>query len=660
LASRSLFVLGLVALTAPPVLAHAAGVGRVGAQTQWSAVAQNHTQVQAFTDRSVRAKMRTFHAPGLGISVVQNGKVVLDKGYGYADMNKQIPVSPDRTVWRMASIAVPFAATAVMQLAEQRRLALGTNVNRYLRQLSVPDTYPQPVTLANLMTHTAGFDDPSDYDETLDASSIQPFCRYLRQNLPARAMPPGQFSSRSDWNTTLAGCVVEDVTGVPFERYVDANIFRPLGMRHSTFSQPLPPALAQDRAIGYDGDLTAANRPAAPDAYNLTVPAAALRSSVHDVTRFMLAQLHNGAISGRRILRPESVRAMQRLEFTDYRGLGSYPPPAGFGYGFDWSRWRGETVLSASGGVRGFTSLMTLVPSRNFGFFMVTNVGDAPWIFDLQHQILDHFFPSPSASQPITPAALQPSLDQFTGTFRDNAYARHTIEKLGQLGQDVQITADGNGRLTVQWPDGSDLVMTRIAPLLFESVFQGTPFYFGFRVDGRDHTVHFLNGTEVFDRVNWYEGSQVQQGLLGIYTALFFTGFLLWVLVPLLRRRRTARAGVAPGRAIARVRWALVALLSTMNFAVVVTLYLVLHASQTTNDQQYGPLTYSVPWYLYPLLSMLLVAAVLSVGAVIMGTLFWRDALWSVMRRVHYWLLTLTGLAFIPFLLYWNLLGFNV
>ena len=117
-------------------------------------------------------------------------------------------------------------------------------------------------------------------------------------------MPPGQFSSRSDWNTTLAGCVVEDATGVRFERYVEQHIFRPLSMRHSTFREPPPPALGPDQAIGYDGDLTAANRPAAPDAYNLTVPAAALRSSVGDVTSFMLAQLHGGALSGHRILRP--------------------------------------------------------------------------------------------------------------------------------------------------------------------------------------------------------------------------------------------------------------------------------------------------------------------------------------------------------------------
>jgi hypothetical protein len=303
---------------------------------------------------------------------------------------------------------------------------------------------------------------------------------------------------------------------------------------------------------------------------------------------------------------------------------------------------------------------MTLVPGRRFGFFMVTNVGDARWIFDLQHQILDHVFPSHRASQPTTPVALRSSLDGFTGTFRDNAYARHTIEKLGQLGQDVRITADGNGRVTVHWPDGSDLQLTRIAPLLFEAVFQGTPFYFGFRVDGRGQATHFLNGTEVFDRIAWYEATPVQQGLLGIYTALFFTGFLAWVLLPVLRRRRAPVAAHAPGRIAARLNWPLVALLSTMNAGVIMTLYLVLHAAQASNDQQYGPLTYSVPWYLYPLLSMVLVAAVLSVGAVALGVLSWRDTRWSGIRRAHYWLLTLTGLAFIPFLLYWNLLGFNV
>jgi CubicO group peptidase (beta-lactamase class C family) len=642
------------------VQVHAAQGGRVNLHMHRSAVRQNRAQFQAFIDRMVEAKMRSFHVPGFGISVVQNGSVLLDRGYGYADLNKRIRVSPTRTIWRMASIAVPFTAAAVMQLVEQRRLALHTNVNRYLRQLSVPASYQQPITLAELMTHTAGFDDPADFDETLDPSSIQPFCRYLRQNLPSRAMPPGQISSRSDWDTTLAGCVVEDAAGIPFERYVERHVFRPLGMRHSTFIQPPPLALARDQAIGYDGDLTTVNRPAAPDAYNLTVPAAGLRSSVNDVTQFMLAQLHGGESNGHRVLQTASVSAMQRLEFTNYRGLGAHPPPAGFGYGFDWIRWNDLTVLTASGGVRGFNSLMTLVPSRHFGFFMVTNTGDAPWIFDLQHQILDHFLPSPPAHQPAPPRALRSSLDQFTGTYRDNAYARHTIEKLGQLGQDVQITSDGNSRLTVHWPDGSDLQITRVAPLLFETVFQGTPVYFGFRKDGKNQTMHFLNGTEVFDRIAWYETSQFQQGLLAACTVIFLTGFLQWVLLPLLRRRRTGSANHAFGFGATRLRWTLVALLSTVNVSVIGVMYLVLQTSQATNDQQYGPLTYTVPWYLYPLLALFLIAAVLSIGAAVIGILTWRDMRWSPLRGAHYWLVTLTGIAFIPFLLYWNLLGFNV
>jgi CubicO group peptidase (beta-lactamase class C family) len=116
-------------------------------------------EMEAFLDVFFEAKLAELHIPGAAIVVVQDGKVFLAKGYGFADLAHQTPVDPTKTAFRAGSVSKLFTWTAVMQVAERGLLDLDTDVNRYLTDFQVPDTYPQPVTLAHLLTHTGGFED---------------------------------------------------------------------------------------------------------------------------------------------------------------------------------------------------------------------------------------------------------------------------------------------------------------------------------------------------------------------------------------------------------------------------------------------------------------------------------------------------------------------
>ncbi|HET7100758.1 MAG TPA: serine hydrolase domain-containing protein, partial [Terriglobia bacterium] len=118
----------------------------------------NPREVQAFFDRFFGREMPGWHIPGAAFVLVKDGKVIFTKGYGYADLKNQTPVVPDQTVFRVASVSKVFTATAVMQLAESGKLDLATDVNRYLTHFQIKDPYPQPVTLAELLTHSAGLD----------------------------------------------------------------------------------------------------------------------------------------------------------------------------------------------------------------------------------------------------------------------------------------------------------------------------------------------------------------------------------------------------------------------------------------------------------------------------------------------------------------------
>src|SRR5262249_1727341 len=112
-----------------------------------------------FADSLMSAALEKHHIPGAVLAVVQDGRIAFARGYGFADLESRVPVDPQRTVFRVASVSKLFPATAVMQLVEHGRLDLDADVNHYLRRFQVPPAFGKPVTLFDLLTHTGGFDE---------------------------------------------------------------------------------------------------------------------------------------------------------------------------------------------------------------------------------------------------------------------------------------------------------------------------------------------------------------------------------------------------------------------------------------------------------------------------------------------------------------------
>ncbi|HLW34038.1 MAG TPA: serine hydrolase domain-containing protein, partial [Chthoniobacterales bacterium] len=196
--------------------------------------------LEPFFEALIPSQLRTKNLAGAVISVVKDGQVLLQKGYGYADVDAKKPVLPDQTLFRPGSISKLFTATAVMQLVEQGKLDLDRDVNGYI-DFAIPKTYPEPVTLRRLLTHTGGFEETLKNLFVGHESDLNPVGTYVANQLPARIFPPGKIPSYSNYGFTLAGYIVERVSGEKFERYVDNHILKPLKMNNSTFDQPLPP-----------------------------------------------------------------------------------------------------------------------------------------------------------------------------------------------------------------------------------------------------------------------------------------------------------------------------------------------------------------------------------------------------------------------------------
>jgi tetratricopeptide (TPR) repeat protein len=207
-------------------------------------------ELGAFLDDLLAQEMEEYHIAGAAVSVVEDGKLFFAKGYGYADLEKGIPVDPEQTVFRIGSVGKTFTWTAVMQLVEQGKLDLDADVDTYL-DFRIPDTYPQPITLKNLMTHTSGFDERWAGSMVSDVKDVVPVREWLVSHLAARALPPGDYAGYSNYNAMLAGYIVARVSGQPYDQYIQEHILDPLDMAHSTAQSAMPADLRAQASIGY-------------------------------------------------------------------------------------------------------------------------------------------------------------------------------------------------------------------------------------------------------------------------------------------------------------------------------------------------------------------------------------------------------------------------
>src|SRR5262245_17297528 len=281
---------------------------------------QTREELQAFVDGFAAGQVEAYRVAGLTVAVVKDGRLFFTKGYGWADVDRRVPVDAEKTLFRPGSVSKLFTWTAVMQLVEQGKLDLDADVNTYLTQFKVPATYEAPITLRHAMTHTAGLEDGGiGYLMARSPKEIVPLAQSLAKHTPARVRPAGTSregltSSYSNWATSMAGLIVANVSGMPFEEYVEANVLRPLGMDSSTFKEPLPEALDKRMSVGYTFEAGAFK----PHGYEFVAnfgPAGSLAATAPDMARFMIAHLQEGGAGSARILKPETARAMHARVF---------------------------------------------------------------------------------------------------------------------------------------------------------------------------------------------------------------------------------------------------------------------------------------------------------------------------------------------------------
>jgi CubicO group peptidase (beta-lactamase class C family) len=434
--------------------------------------------LEAWLDGYMPYTLQRADIAGAVVVVVKGGEVLFQKGYGFADAATHRPVDPQNTLFRPGSVSKLFTWTAVMQLVEQHRIDLDRDINTYL-DFRIPPFDGQPVTMRNLMTHTAGFED-SLKDMVTAKASAPVVGDFLKQQVPDRVFPPGQITGYSNYGAALAGYIVERVSGQPFNEYVEQHILLPLDMHHMTFRQPLPAALAPMMSRGY---LAGSDEPEPYEMFGPS-PAGGSAATAADMAKFMIAHLQNGEYAGHRILQPETAQMMHDTAFTTVS-----PALNRMALGFIQSNRNGHRVIGHDGDTRLFHSSLLLFLDDNVGLFVSMNsAGRTADTFDIRaalfEEFTDRYFPASSVGTASTfgsepphsgemPAAVaRAHAALMAGHYDGSRREETTFASFVTLLSQVTLTADDRGRLVTPFTklNGEQKTFEEIAPFLWREV----------------------------------------------------------------------------------------------------------------------------------------------------------------------------------------------
>ena len=431
----------LVALMLLPAVPVFAATAATSAGTAHTVPAMTPQDLGTFLDGLVPYALKRADIAGAVIVVVKDGKVLFSSGYGYADVAKQSPVIADRTIFRPGSISKLFTWTSVMQLVQSGKIDLDADVNHYI-DFTIPPYDGKPVTMRELMTHSAGFEDTGRDLFVQHANQLYPLGEYLKERLPARIFPPGTTIAYSNYGATLAGYIVQRVSGEPYDQYVARHIFAPLHMDHSSFAQPLLPRLAPLMADGYG---KASGKPI-PFEYVEAAPAGALSSTGTDMAKCMLAYLGGGRYDGGTILRPTTVKKMFTLQLAPAPGMN------GFDLGFYQENRNGLEIVGHAGDTNAFHSDLHLLLKKHVGVFMSLNsAGHEGAAEDVRVRIfrafLDRYFPY-APPQEKTVANPQRDAARVAGWYITSRREESVLRLLYALGQ-VEVSKNPDGTIEV-------------------------------------------------------------------------------------------------------------------------------------------------------------------------------------------------------------------
>ncbi len=471
---------------------------------------------------------------GAAVVVVRAGEIVALRGYGLADVANGRRVDPERTLFRTGSVGKLFTWTAVMQQVEAGRLELDRDVNDYL-DFRIPPRDGKPVTLRNLMTHTPGFEEAIKRLVTDRPDRLAKPDEYLKGWIPERIFPPGEVPAYSNYGVTLAGYLVERVSGERYDEYVERHVFSPLGMNQSTTRQILPDSFREHVSQGY---MLGSGPAQAFELFGVS-PAGGATTTVTDMARFMIAWLQEGELQGARILETETAR----------RALGTrlpiVPPLNGMLLGFFEQGFGGRRIVGHDGDSQYFHSTLNLYPDEGVGVYLVINStgrdgAAAALPASFMSGFSDRYFPEPAIDSAVGAAAAAAHARQMAGTYMSSrGQESNFFSVLGFLTQ-VKVAVDEDGGLLVPAlldARGEPMKWREVRPYVWQQV--GGKERLAARVEGGRIEMFSVDSASPFLVMlpaPWWKSTAIFGPLLVAAIAVILASLLAWPVSAILRR----------------------------------------------------------------------------------------------------------------------------
>ena len=587
----------------------------------------------AHVDGVAASLMAADQVPGAIVAVV-SGDTVLLRGFGFADLEAATPAGPDDVRFEIGSITKLFTWLAVMMLEEEGRLDLRADVAGYLPGFDIPGD--GPLTLAQLMSHRPGFEESFGlFDPALGAL---PRREALAASAPAQAMPRGAVTAYSNWGVALAGQIVEEVAGIPFETFLEERILAPLGMHHTTWSEPAarPDQPPLSRSYRVQGGLA---RPAFRIDLGSFGPAGTAASTAADMARFLRFLMGDGALDGIRLLAPGTMARMRTRLCDDTPGA------AGMAHGLQARPMFGAQVYGHAGGLNEFLSNLVFLPEIGAGVFVSQNGGAGASLPFVGADLILARLAAEAGLQAPPPAEVPDAAAraaEAAGRYIPNRRAfTGPGQILGAL-ETFSVTALPDGALLVPTPILRRMLRHEpVAPDVWQAAN-------GDRVavvrDERGRVVRLVDSSGAFthERVRLATDPALPAAALGLAAVLSLT-----TLLGLIWRRGLAaggRAGTAAaltGLAGAGAVWGLIAAgVAAGASAAALGMEFLLDRPQPT---------------LVALSALGNAVVVLAALAVLSLALIWRAPGWSRWRRLHHAALALALPALAAALIHWGL-----
>jgi len=610
--------------------------------TKHSSGAIDSQELEAFFDDLVADHMVENHIPGVVVAVVGDGRLLMAKGYGYANLDDQTPVDPEQTLFHAASISKLFIWTAVMQLVEKGKLSLDSDINEYL-DFAVPATFPEPIRLRDLMSHTSGFEDKSLELWKLQADQINPLGAYLEANLPARVFPLGHLIAYSNYGASLAGYIVERVSGLSFDGYVEKNILEPLGMTRCSYRQPLPPALAGDLATGYN---CSNGQYVAGDLYDQSYPSGSLSATAADMVRFMIAHLQNGELEGNHILQEETAIEMHSQLYA--------PDPRldGVAHGFFERTLNSQHLLSHGGNFNNSNSFLYLIPEQKAGLFISTNsTGGGRAIQPIVEAFIDYRYPATESPTPHSAAGFAERIAPYLGEYTRARGNFTSFEKVNGLFAPLSASLDNDDNLVV-----GTYRFAEVEPGLLQDV-SDPDNRLVYRNDADGHLI-LTGAIGIYEssanfKTPWYGTGKLHLLVIASGVLLFLGALITWPIKYVYARRHKPVASEPMPLPARLARW------SAVLFGILLLLVPLGMATIFANILPgYGvpSIWFETPATLTILLSLAYVLGGLALAILVFAVVAWVKRYWSLGGRIFYSLLALSALLMTWSLVYWDML----